>query len=95
MNLDIFQRLLFRKHAENQDIEPDEILMNRLYLFHPDELPKINGIFNENINSQIKKSEQNSTCLEIDTTPTCYSCHFLIELITDCCNNFYHVKNID
>ncbi len=99
MNLDIFQRLLFRKNIHNneiyQDIEPDEILMNRLYLLHPDELPKITSIFNENINSKIKKSDSQNMCLEIDTTPTCYSCHFLIELVSDCYNYIYSVKNID
>lgn len=99
MNLDIFQRLICKKHIETdygyQDIVPDEILMNRLHLIHPEELPKMTMQFNEQINSKIKKSDSQNDCMYIDTKPTCYSCHFLIELCSDCYEYIFRVKNID
>lgn len=99
MNLDIFQRLLCRNHNEidygYQDIAPDEILMNRLNLINPEELPKITMQFNQKINSKIKKSDSQNDCMYIDTKPTCYSCHFLIELCTECYEYIFRVKNID
>lgn len=102
MSIDIFFKgLVCRNNIHNyddyinQDKEVDEILMNRLFLINPDNLQTHTHStdFNYTVNSKIKKSESKTACIEIDTTPTCYSLHFCNELIIDFCNYFFYIKD--